>query len=187
MSAPIGQAETGRESPPSASGGEGGERPGEAGGGAGDDTPPPVAVHPPLLFGTAVLAGLVLERVIPLGGAWPAWLRLAGGGVMVAGGALALWAAWLFHRAGTGIPTWRPAQRLVVTGPYALSRNPMYLGLTAVCAGLALADANPWLLALLLPVLAALDRLVIAREEPYLEARFGDAYRAYRARVRRWV
>lgn len=154
------------------------------------DDPPPVAVHPPLLYGGAFLVALGLEWLVPLGPqvAWTDGLRHgAASMLLVFGCGLAGWAAWLFHRAGTGIPTWQAARRLVLKGPYAISRNPMYLGVTAAYAGLALALANAWALILLLPVLVVMDRLVIAREEPYLEARFGQAYRDYKARVRRWV
>ena len=154
------------------------------------DDPPPVAIHPPVLYGAAFLLGAALDWLIPLGPrlAWPDGLRHGAASVMIVFGlCFALWAAWLFHRAGTGIPTWHAARRLVVTGPYAISRNPMYVGVTAAYAGLALALANPWALLLLLPVLAVMDRPVIAREEPYLEARFGEAYRAYSRRVRRWI
>jgi protein-S-isoprenylcysteine O-methyltransferase Ste14 len=63
----------------------------------------------------------------------------------------------------------------------------MYLGITAAYAGLALALASIWALLLLAPVLVVMDRLVIAREEHYLAARFGSAYEAYLRRVRRWL
>lgn len=153
-----------------------------------DDAPPPVAVHPPVLYGGAVALGLALAWLLPLGGAWPGWLRLGVGGVlMVAGAGLALWAASLFLRTGTNVPTYRPALRPVFAGPYRFTRNPMYLGVTSLYAGLALALANPWMLMLLAPVLVVMDRFVIAREEPYLEARFGQPYRDYRTRVRRWL
>ncbi len=154
------------------------------------DDPPPVAVHPPVLYGGAFLLAVALEWLAPLGPwiAWPDGLRHgAASMLLVFGLCFAGWAAWLFHRAGTGIPTWQAARRLVMRGPYAISRNPMYLGVSAVYAGLALALANPWALVLLVPVLIVMDRLVIAREEPYLEARFGQPYRDYRARVRRWL
>lgn len=154
------------------------------------DDPPPVAIHPPVLYGGAFVIGVALEWLMPLAPrlAWPDGLRQGAASVLIVFGlCFALWAAWLFHRAGTGIPTWQAARRLVMKGPYAISRNPMYLGVTAAYAGLALALANAWALLLLLPVLAVMDRLVIAREEPYLEARFGEAYRAYSRRVRRWI
>lgn len=153
-----------------------------------DDSPPPVAVHPPVLYGGALVLGLALAWVAPLGGAWPGWLRFGvGGPLMLSGAGLVLWAAALFQRAGTNIPTYRSARRPVFDGPYRFTRNPMYLGLTAFYTGLALALANPWMLILLPPVLLVMDQGVIAREEPYLEARFGQPYRDYLARVRRWL
>mgnify|MGYP000703100145 FL=1 len=154
------------------------------------DDPPPVAVHPPVLYGGAFLLAVVLEWLVPLGPriAWPEGLRHgAASMLLVFGLCFAAWAAWLFYRAGTGIPTWQAARRLVMRGPYAISRNPMYVGVSAAYAGLALAIANAWALLLLIPVSVVMDRLVIAREEPYLEARCGQPYRDYRARVRRWL
>ena len=153
-----------------------------------DDTPPPVAVHPPVLFAVAFLIGLALDRLLPITAFFPDGVRHgAASMLMVFGTWFALWSAWLFRRAGTGIPTWQAATRLVQRGPYAISRNPMYVGVTALYAGLALAVASTWALILLAPVLVVMDRWVIAREEPYLAARFGAPYEAYRARVRRWL
>lgn len=153
-----------------------------------DATPPPVAIHPPILYGGAFLAGLGLDRLAPIAAAIPDGLRHGAASMLMTFGlCFALWAAWLFHRAGTGIPTWQAATRLVQRGPYAISRNPMYVGVSAAYAGLALALASTWALLLLAPVLVVMDRLVIAREEPYLAARFGAPYEAYRARVRRWI
>ncbi|WP_144186452.1 methyltransferase family protein [Elioraea rosea] len=153
-----------------------------------DDSPPPVAIHPPILYAAAFLAGLGLDRLLPLPAFFSDGVRHgAASMLLVFGTCFALWAAWLFHRAGTGIPTWQAATRFVQRGPYAISRNPMYLGVSAAYAGLALALASSWALILLVPVLVVMDRLVIAREEPYLAARFGPAYEAYLRRVRRWI
>jgi protein-S-isoprenylcysteine O-methyltransferase Ste14 len=153
-----------------------------------DATPPPVTVHPPILYGGAFLAGLGLDRLVPIAAMIPDGLRHGAASMLITFGVcVALWAAWLFRRAGTGIPTWQAATRLVQRGPYAISRNPMYVGVSAAYAGLSLAVASPWALLLLAPVLVVMDRLVIAREEPYLAARFGAPYAAYLARVRRWI
>lgn len=153
-----------------------------------DATPPPVAVHPPVLYGAAFLAGLALDRVLPIAASFPDGVRHGVASMLIVFGAcFALWAAWLFRRAGTGIPTWQAATRLVRRGPYAISRNPMYVGITTLYAGLALGAASAWALILLAPVLVVMDRWVIAREEPYLAARFGAPYLDYRARVRRWL
>ena len=92
-----------------------------------------------------------------------------------------------FAAAGTSVPTVRPSTALVTTGIYAWTRNPIYLGLTAIYAGLAIASNAWWAVLLLLPVLVILQVGVVSREERYLERRFGDAYRDYRTRVRRWL
>ncbi len=154
-----------------------------------DDSPPPVAVHPPVLFPAMLAAGLALDQLVPIDlGVWPDWIRFGAGIPLVAAAvALAGWAAIVFHRAGTSIPTFRPALRFVSHGPYAVTRNPMYLGLVLLFAGIALLVASVWLLLLLPAFVLAMDRLVIAREEPYLAARFGEPYRAYLRSVRRWI
>jgi protein-S-isoprenylcysteine O-methyltransferase Ste14 len=81
----------------------------------------------------------------------------------------------------------RPTTALVTSGPYRLTRNPMYLGMAFLYAGLALSFGVTWSLAFLPLVLLAVDRLAILREEHYLEAKFGEEYRRYKARVRRWL
>ncbi len=153
-----------------------------------DDTPPPVAIHPPILYGAAFLIGLGLDRLFPLPAVFSDGLRHGAASMLIVfGTCFALWAAWLFRQAGTGIPTWQAATRFVWRGPYAISRNPMYLGISAAYAGLALALASTWALILLAPVVVVMDRLVIAREEPYLAARFGAPYETYLRQVRRWI
>ncbi len=82
---------------------------------------------------------------------------------------------------------WRASSALVTSGPYRFTRNPMYLGMASLYAGIALAFGLLWSLALLLAVLVVIDRGVIAREERYLERRFGDEYRIYKQQVRRWL
>jgi protein-S-isoprenylcysteine O-methyltransferase Ste14 len=76
---------------------------------------------------------------------------------------------------------------MVESGLYRYSRNPIYLGLSVVHLGVAVADNNAWLPILLVPVLVVLRYGVIAREEAYMERRFGQQYVAYKARVRRWL
>ena len=156
---------------------------------AADSAPPAVAVHPPVLFPALLLVGLLLEEFVPLSvGEWPEWLRFGvGGGAVVAAVALAGWAMLTFQRAGTSIPTFRPALGLVVGGPYRFTRNPMYVGLVLLLAGLGFVLASAWVLLLAPVFVVLLDRLVIAREEAYLAARFGEPYRRYRAGVRRWI
>lgn len=146
-------------------------------------------VHPPVLYVGALAAGLIAEWLRPLPGvALAPAARIAAGVAVVLAGA-AMLAAFLrqFRRAGTNIPVNRPTTALVTDGLYRFSRNPAYVGLTTIYLGLGIAFNSLWVVALVVPVLAAMRFGVIAREEAYLERKFGDAYRAYKARVRRWL
>ena len=89
--------------------------------------------------------------------------------------------------AATNISTDLPATALVVDGIYGWSRNPLYLAMTLTYIGLAIAAGSVWAIALLLPLLVLMHVGVISREERYLEREFGDAYRQYKSRVRRWL
>jgi protein-S-isoprenylcysteine O-methyltransferase Ste14 len=91
------------------------------------------------------------------------------------------------HRVGSDPNPYKPATALAVHGPYRYTRNPMYLAMTIFYLGLTLLVNTLWPLVLLPAVLLVVQRGVINREERYLERTFGDAYRAYKARVRRWL
>lgn len=149
-----------------------------------------VRVPPPFLFGGGFLAGWLLHRArpVPLLGASLAGIRPPLGWLLLlAGLTLMLSGLTTFLRAGTAVIPHHPASRLVTTGPYRFTRNPMYLGLTlAYLGGVVLID-SVWPLLLLPFVLLALSVAVIRREERYLAAAFGDAYAAYCRRVRRWL
>ena len=96
-------------------------------------------------------------------------------------------AAWgLFERVGTRVEPWRASTGIVESGPFRWTRNPMYLGMALNYAGLAIALDGPIALILLPVLLAIIQTQVIAREERYLEGKFGQAYLDYKARVRRW-
>ncbi len=149
-----------------------------------------VRFPPPALYAGVLLAGAALGRARPLGigAADDATVRRMAGAVAV-GGAVALCggAVRRFVAAGTSPVPIHPTTALVVTGPYRFTRNPMYLGLTLGTAGIALLTGNGWTLALLVPATFVAKRSFIVPEERYLECCFGDAYRTYRGRVRRWV
>lgn len=110
-------------------------------------------------------------------------------GAILAGAGLAglAWAMSTFLTSGTPIIPVKRASRLVTHGPYRYSRNPMYASLTLAYAGVALTTEMWWALILLPLVLSTLYLTVIAREERYLHSEFGDAYREYTTRVRRWL
>ena len=85
------------------------------------------------------------------------------------------------------MPTNRPTTSIVDTGPYRFTRNPIYLAMMLALAGLAIAFDSPWPLVTLVPFALVIRYGVVAREEAYLERTFGEVYRRYRARVRRWL
>jgi protein-S-isoprenylcysteine O-methyltransferase Ste14 len=151
---------------------------------------PGVVARPILFVPGAALAGLVLDWLLPLQVRVPGagfWAWLLGGSLLAAG--LAFFVAGMrgFARAETPLPTNRPARVLVTSGVHGLTRNPIYLGLMLLYLGLGVAARSPWMLLGVIPLLATLRYGVVAREEAYLERRFGDTYRDYHARVRRWL
>jgi len=107
--------------------------------------------------------------------------------VVFLGIALIGWALLALVQAGNDPRPDRPDAALVVAGPFRFRRNPIYLGFLVVVLGFALRWGDLWGWLALLVCHLALDRLVVAKEEAYLTTRFGDAYEAYRKRVRRWV
>jgi protein-S-isoprenylcysteine O-methyltransferase Ste14 len=149
---------------------------------------PPVLAPPPLIYLGALAAGLVLQRVRPLP-IFPHSLvaRLVGGCLVVGGLALSGTVVVHFRRAQTPVTPLRETRHLVLSGPYRFSRNPDYLGQALVTGGLGLLAGSAGVLLALVPALLLVRYDVIAREERYLEEKFGEEYRRFRGRVRRWV
>lgn len=115
-------------------------------------------------------------------------LTLAGLCIVATGIAIGLTSVYSFRRAGTTIlPAGRPTTAIVERGPYRFTRNPMYLAMSCAYIGLSLLLNNLWAVLLLPIVLGVVDLFVIRREERYLAAKFGQPYREYCARVRRWL
>src|SRR5262249_10789307 len=149
-----------------------------------------VIARPPVLFLAALLLGVAFDRLL----SWPfavpgthAVYWMSAGSMILVG--LVLFAAGIrnFSRAGTPVPTNQAARALVTTGIHSWTRNPIYLGFFLVYGGIGIAARRPWILTLTLPLAITIRYAVVAREEAYLERRFGDAYRDYKAGVRRWL
>jgi protein-S-isoprenylcysteine O-methyltransferase Ste14 len=143
---------------------------------------------PPLLLVAVLAAGWLAGRLFPL--PWPGlddWpARLVGYALGAAGIALVAWALATLYRAGTTVLPNQGADRLVTDGPFRWRRNPIYLGDILILLGLAELTHNIWF-AILAPVFAlAVFKLAIVPEERHLEERFGQAYRDYKERTRRW-
>jgi protein-S-isoprenylcysteine O-methyltransferase Ste14 len=146
--------------------------------------------RPPLLYLACLLLGFALDRVLPLPLALPAAVLFhwtVGGGLILIGAAILAAGVRNFSRADTPVPSNQPVRALVTTGIHRLSRNPIYIGMLLLYAGIGMAARSPWVLVLALPLVIILHYGVIAREEAYLEQRFGETYRDYKARVRRWL
>jgi protein-S-isoprenylcysteine O-methyltransferase Ste14 len=145
-------------------------------------------VRPPIALLLAFVAGLALDWLHPLPfvptGLPHAWV---GAGVFVLGLALVVWAIRTFKAAGTPVQGYKPTSAIVDRGPYRFTRNPIYGGMFVGLAGLAVAFDTLWLLVALVAFFAIIRFGVVAREEAYLDRKFGDAYRDYKARVRRWL
>jgi len=143
-------------------------------------------IPPPVLVVAAILGGFALHFVpLPIPLPFLA-ARLAGALLIAAGIALALAGMGALVRGGTTPFPHHRSTALVVEGVYRISRNPIYLSMAVVLAGVAVAARSGWHLLMLALVVAVFDRAQIPREERYLEARFGDSYRDYARRVRRW-
>jgi len=145
-------------------------------------------VRPPIAWALAFLAGLAIDWIYPLPwipATWPnVWI---GAAVFAAALALAVWAIVTIRKAGTAIETVKPTTAIVADGPYRLTRNPIYLGMLLGLIGLAVGFNSLWVLVALVPFYVVIRYGVVAREEAYLERKFGSMYLDFKSRVRRWL
>ena len=148
---------------------------------------PGVPIASPLLFVVPILASLAFEWLVPTSFAHGASRWTLGALIFVAGIARNVGGFVAQKPAGTDPIPFNPTTRIVAHGLYRFSRNPMYLGFALCTFGLAILVDSAWML-LALPIgLVLVDRIVITREERYLERKFGDEYLNYKRRVRRWL
>ncbi|MGH6951475.1 MAG: methyltransferase family protein [Vitreimonas sp.] len=148
-----------------------------------------VVAPPPLIALAAIACAALLEWLAPIG--WiagaPPFARWLVGGALVLGAISLIAAAILrFTRAGTAVQTHAPSTALVTSGVYGVMRNPIYVGFFCLLLGIALLAAWDWLVLLAFIVMGIIHWGVVRREERYLSAKFGEAYAAYKARVRRY-
>jgi protein-S-isoprenylcysteine O-methyltransferase Ste14 len=145
-------------------------------------------VRPPLAWTIAFAIGLGLDQIYPLPFV-PAYLpgRWLGIIVFAAAFGFALWAIATIRISGTAVETVKPTTMIVTYGPFEYTRNPIYLSMLVGQIGLAIGLNSLWIIATLIPFYFVLRYGVIAREEAYLERKFGRAYLDYKDRVRRWV
>jgi protein-S-isoprenylcysteine O-methyltransferase Ste14 len=154
------------------------------------DTPGVIA-PPPIIFLAFLLIGFVIEGFAPAsihGAGSNSNLWWIAAGVLIGSGVLLMIAGIMnFTRASTPVPTRLPTTALVTSGIHGIMRNPIYVAMFLIYLGIAAAANNLWIVILVVPLALIIRYGVVAREEAYLEGKFGDAYRAYKSRVRRWI
>ena len=154
-------------------------------------TPPDAAtvrLPPPLVVLATIAAGVLLQHLFPLRVALPTGARIAASGALGAiAVALGVGAMRHFRRTGQNPAPWTSTPEIIATGVYRRTRNPMYVSMALFQASLAIGAANGWLLLLVPLLVLVIQATAIRHEEAYLERKFGDAYRAYKRRVRRWI
>jgi protein-S-isoprenylcysteine O-methyltransferase Ste14 len=148
-----------------------------------------VIVPPPLIYAVVLALALGIDLLVdgprfglPRPATW-----LAGGVFFLAGLLLTIAAASRFRSAGTDVRPWKETTALVTEGLYRYTRNPMYLGMTLIYVAFSLLADSVIALAFVLLLLVIITYAVIRREEHYLEVKFGEKYRRYKERVRRWL
>jgi protein-S-isoprenylcysteine O-methyltransferase Ste14 len=146
-----------------------------------------VKIHPPVLTLIFIAITYVAKWAIPLPLAVPGVVELIGFGIVVIGFLLGL-AAWLaFRRARTNLNSHGKGSAIVTDGIYRFTRNPIYLGFLLMLIGFPLNSGSIWGIVLAPVFVLSMNRLVIEKEEAYLERKFRDVYAGYKSRVRRWL
>jgi protein-S-isoprenylcysteine O-methyltransferase Ste14 len=146
-----------------------------------------VVAPPPLIYLGPLVLGLLLNRrlsvpFLPRGAA-----RAIGWPLLAGGVSLASWFVFTMRRADTPIDPREPVSNLATDGPFRYTRNPAYLSMAMIYAGISSLANALWSILLLPAVLLVIQRGVIDREERYLERKFGEEYLGYKGRVRRWI
>ncbi len=140
-----------------------------------------------MVFLSALAVGLFLSWLIPLPQFSSVSLKVTGIILGVLGSTVGFWGLYTFRRAGTNVRPSLPVNALVTSGPFRYSRNPFYVGMTVIYVGITLYAGFLWLFVTLVPALLMVHWRIVRREEQFLESRFGEDYRAYKARVHRWI
>lgn len=152
-----------------------------------DGTPdhPDLPYKPPLAFLAALLLGVALHRWWPRSARPEGWLPL-GVTLVLLGVALLAWAKVAFDRKRTPLEPWKATKAIVDDGPFAYSRNPVYIAFAVIQFGIGVwSDRLAVVLLTVVPMLVT-ALVIVPREERYLRRKFGDEYRDYCARVGRW-
>lgn len=147
---------------------------------------PSRCLWPPLITGLGIAAMFALARYAPMEPG-PGYMVPVGFALIALAVGVDLWVAAMFLRRRTALRPDRGASVLVTDGPFAVTRNPVYLSYLMLIIGLGMATRTIWALLVAAVVFVFLDRMAAVPEEKHLAARFGDAFEDYRQKVRRWL
>ncbi len=152
-----------------------------------DEDSAKIKFPPPLILLTCLIIGFGLnsifhQSVVPEG--MQMWLGIS---LLVIGIVIILSAAGLFRKAGTDVKPWKSTTKIVTSGIYKITRNPMYLAMALIGLGISIWVNSLTMVLMILVFVGIINYYVIKREECYLEAKFGDEYNNYRHRTRRWI
>ena len=144
---------------------------------------------PPLIYGAAIAVAFLLQTYFPLAAAdTNLWIAKAVGGALIASAiVLDVWAMRTLLDCHTTILPNRCSTHLVTSGPYRLTRNPIYLGYTLATAGIGLVLLNPWMLVTAMIAAGVTSIVAIKREELHLLSRFGIDFERYCNGTTRWI
>ena len=146
-----------------------------------------IRIPAPILTIIHVTMAILLGWLAPLPIPAPMFIRGLGFGLAAFGFVLGVLALIEFRRARTTSDPKKPAQKIVTSGVYRYTRNPIYLGFVLILIGLPLNMGNYWGFVLAWPLITFINNMVIKYEEAYLEKKFKEQYTDYKSRVRRWV
>lgn len=148
---------------------------------------PDVIARPPRILLAFLAAGFVIDQFMTAPFLYEPVQYLGGAGLLIGGVALMASAMRRFRTSGTAVETWRATTSIVAEGPYAGTRNPIYVAMLLLYVGVGVIANAPAVVALLPVLFAVLHFGVVLREEDYLECKFGESYLTYKQAVPRWV
>lgn len=150
---------------------------------------PGVYVPPPLIYVALFLLSVFIQKVMPINDSFfhSDIHYYIGYGVLITSAIMLLPALFHFSKTKNTLITIKPANSLQTNGIYAITRNPMYIGLLLIYTGVALLKGNWWTVLFIPVIIMIIQSFVIKKEEQYLERAFGSSYTAYKEKVRRWI
>lgn len=152
-----------------------------------DPKGPGVKLPPPLVFIVTLVVAGVIQAIWPVALSESLMLRYLGATLCVLAIVALIAIGLMFHRHKTSIKPWEPTSKVMSHGPFAYSRNPIYVGFCFIVIGIGLAQNSLWMTLSFIPAAFIVFHTAIVREEKYLEKKFGEEYRRYKEKVRRWL